>query len=94
MRGIITGRDVVLHAITIIRCWGAVTFARCLWAVLTRRSTTFLSVIYEGERYPGAPAEPPADDAISTPESPPVGRDPALKRQSEDAAHSRRGNDP
>src|ERR671930_352260 len=69
MKGVITGRDVFRHAFTIIRCWGTPTFARCLWAVLTRRTTTFLTVIYEGERGPegrggggGPPQQHPGDD--------------------------------
>jgi hypothetical protein len=76
MRGLITGRDVLRHAITIIRCWGAATFGRCLWAVVTRKSTTFLSVIYEGERYPASPGDPHAGDELTHSESPPVSRDP------------------
>jgi hypothetical protein len=45
MRGLITGRDVVLHAFTIIRLWGLPTYVRCLRATLSRRSTTFLAVV-------------------------------------------------
>ncbi len=52
MRGIITGRDVLRHSFTIIRLWGPLLYLRCLRAVLTRRSSTFLEVIHEGERYP------------------------------------------
>lgn len=75
MKGVITGRDVFRHSITIIRCWGAPTFARCLWAVLTRRTTTFLSVIYEGERYPASLLEPPHPECLTEPEGPRVSRD-------------------
>ena len=46
MRGCITGRDVVLHAFTIIRLWGLPTYLRCLRATLSRRPTTFLAVIH------------------------------------------------
>ena len=46
MRGMITGRDVVLHAFTIIRLWGLPTYVRCLRATLSRRPTTFLAVVY------------------------------------------------
>jgi hypothetical protein len=52
MKGIITGRDVIRHSITILRLWGPATYARCLYAMLTRRSVTFLEVIHEGDRYP------------------------------------------
>ena len=46
MRGLITSRDVVLHAFTIIRLWGLPTYVRCLRATLSRRPTTFLAVIH------------------------------------------------
>ena len=46
MRGLITGRDVVLHAFPIIRLWGLPTYLRCLRATLSRRPTTFLAVVY------------------------------------------------
>jgi hypothetical protein len=75
MRGLITGRDVLRHAITIVRCWGAPTFVRCLWAVLTRRATTFLSVIYEGERYPASLGDPPHHGGLITRDAPSVSRD-------------------
>jgi hypothetical protein len=75
MRGLITGRHVLRHAIIIIRCWGVPTFARCLWAVLTRRSTTFLTVIHEGERYPASLGDPPPPDAAQAPDGTPVSRD-------------------
>ena len=45
MRGTITGREVVLHAFTIIRLWGLPTYVRCLRATLSRRPTTFLAVV-------------------------------------------------
>ncbi len=46
MRGLITSRDVVLHAFTIIRLWGLPTYLRCLRATLSRRPTTFLAVVH------------------------------------------------
>ena len=46
MRGLITGRDVVLHAFTIIRFFGLPTYVRCLRATLSRRPTTFLAVVH------------------------------------------------
>jgi hypothetical protein len=52
MKGIITGRDVIRHSVTILRLWGPATYVRCLYAMLTRRSVTFLEVIHEGDRYP------------------------------------------
>ncbi len=45
MRGTITGRDVVLHPIVIIRRWGFGAYARCLRAAIARDGTTFLDVI-------------------------------------------------
>lgn len=52
MKGVITGRDVLRHSLTILRLWGVGAYARCLYAMLTRRSVTFLEVIHEGDRYP------------------------------------------
>ena len=52
MKGVITGRDVLKHSLTILRLWGFGTYCRCLYAMLTRRSVTFLEVIHEGDRYP------------------------------------------
>jgi hypothetical protein len=52
MKGIITGRDVLRHSFTILRLWGPATYLRCLYAMVTRRSVTFLEVIHEGDRYP------------------------------------------
>lgn len=54
MKGIITGRDVLRHSFTILRLWGPGTYVRCLYAMVTRRSVTFLQVIHEGDRYPMA----------------------------------------
>jgi hypothetical protein len=52
MKGIITGRDVLRHSFTILRLWGPSTYLRCLLAMMTRRSVTFLEVIHPGDRYP------------------------------------------
>ncbi len=52
MKGIITGRDVLRHSFTILRLWGPGCYVRCLRALLFHRSSTFLEVLYEGERYP------------------------------------------
>lgn len=46
MKGLITGRDVVLHTFTIIRLWGLPTYVRCLRAALSRSPTTFLAVLH------------------------------------------------
>lgn len=46
MRGAITGKDVVLHSISIVRLWGVAAYLHCLWAAVTRRPSTFLGVIY------------------------------------------------
>ncbi len=52
MQGVITGRDVIRHSLTIIRLWGPSCYLRCVRAMLARRSCTFLEVLYEGDRYP------------------------------------------
>ncbi len=52
MKGVITGRDVLVHSFTILRLWGPGCYLRCLYAMVTRRSVTFLEVIHEGDRYP------------------------------------------
>jgi hypothetical protein len=46
MRGLITGQDVIVHTVTIIRLWGLATYVRCLRAALSRRPTTFLAVVH------------------------------------------------
>ena len=48
MRGLLTGKDVVLHAFTIIRLSGLPMNLRCLRATLSRRLTTFLAVVHVG----------------------------------------------
>ena len=45
MRGLITGRDVVLHAFTIIRLWGLPTYVRCVRAIASGSPTNFLTVV-------------------------------------------------
>ncbi len=47
VQGTITGRDVIIHSLTILRLWGPGTYLRCLKAVATRRPCTFLEVLYE-----------------------------------------------
>jgi hypothetical protein len=46
MRGVITGKDVVLNSVSIVRLWGVGTYLQCLWAAITRTPSTFLGVIY------------------------------------------------
>ncbi len=52
MKGTITGRHVLRHSITIVRLWGLAAYLRCLLAMVTRRSVTFLEVIHPGDRTP------------------------------------------
>jgi hypothetical protein len=46
MRGVITGRDVLIHSVTIVRLWGPRCYLRCLRAALSSRPSTFLEVIF------------------------------------------------
>ncbi|HSN91719.1 MAG TPA: hypothetical protein VLS93_10860 [Anaeromyxobacteraceae bacterium] len=46
MKGAITGKDVVLHSLTIVRHWGVATYLACLWTAFTGRPSTFLGVLY------------------------------------------------
>ncbi len=46
MKGAITGKDVILHSVDIVRFWGLATYLSCLWAALAGRSTTFLGTLY------------------------------------------------
>ena len=48
MKGLITSKDVVSHALTIVRLWGFPTYLRCLRAGVSRRPTTFLSIVSAG----------------------------------------------
>lgn len=45
MKGTITGRDVLLHSVTIVRLWGPAFYVRCLKAIASRRPCTFLDVL-------------------------------------------------
>ena len=47
MLGVITGRDVVLHAGTIVREFGVGCLLRCLWACAFGTRTTFLAVAFK-----------------------------------------------
>ena len=45
MRGVITGKDVIRHSVTICRLWGPRCFLRCLRAALSSRPSTFLEIV-------------------------------------------------
>ena len=45
MRGVITGKDVIRHSLTIVRCFGPRCYLRCLRAALSSRPSTFLEVV-------------------------------------------------
>jgi len=47
MKGLITGKHVFRHTVTLIRLWGVPTYFRCVRAALGRKPTTFLAVIYD-----------------------------------------------
>jgi len=46
MRGVITGRDVLKHSLTIIRLWGPSCYLRCVRAALSSTPSTFLEVVF------------------------------------------------
>lgn len=52
MKGLITSKELVTHAVTIVRLWGLPTYLRCLRAVVSRRPTTFLAIVCAGARDP------------------------------------------
>jgi hypothetical protein len=45
VQGAITSRDVLLHTVTIVRLWGPAFYVRCLCAIASGRSCTFLEVL-------------------------------------------------
>ncbi len=45
MQGTITGRDVLLHSLSIVRLWGLPCYLRCLLVLASRRNSTFLEVL-------------------------------------------------
>ncbi len=47
VQGTITGRDVLRHSLTILKLWGPSCYVRCLRAIVSRRSCTFLDVLYD-----------------------------------------------
>ncbi|HVP65966.1 MAG TPA: hypothetical protein VMT17_01760 [Anaeromyxobacteraceae bacterium] len=48
MRGVITGKDVLRHSVTIIRLWGVRCYVRCVRAAMSRKPSTFLEVVMAG----------------------------------------------
>ncbi len=45
VQGSITSKDVFLHSFTILRLWGPAFYLRCVKAIASRRSCTFLEVL-------------------------------------------------
>ncbi len=45
VQGSITGKDVILHSVTILRLWGPGFYLRCLRAMASRRPCTFLEML-------------------------------------------------
>jgi hypothetical protein len=45
VRGSITGKDVLMHSLTILWLWGPGVYIRCLRAVVRREPCTFLGVV-------------------------------------------------
>jgi hypothetical protein len=45
MQGVITGKDVLMNSVTIIRLWGPRRYLRCLRAALSRNPSTFLNIV-------------------------------------------------
>jgi hypothetical protein len=45
MRGVITGRDVFKHSVTIVRHFGFRCYLRCVCAAVSSRPSTFLEVV-------------------------------------------------
>ncbi len=50
VRGTITGKDVIIHSLTILRLWGPSVYLRCLRAVVRREPCTFLGVLASAQR--------------------------------------------
>jgi len=44
--GIITTKEVLRHGATIVREFGAAAYFRCCTAIVLRRRTTFLNIIF------------------------------------------------
>jgi hypothetical protein len=48
VKGTITSRDVLLHSFTILRLWGPGFYVRCIRAIASGKSCTFLDVLASG----------------------------------------------
>jgi hypothetical protein len=46
IQGVVTTSDVLLHASLIVRSFGVHAFMQCVWAVVRRRRTTFLELMW------------------------------------------------
>ena len=46
MGGLITTKDVLKHSATIVREFGAATYLRCCFAILSGHRTTFLNIVF------------------------------------------------
>ena len=44
--GVVTGREVLLHAPTIISSFGTRTWLRCIFALTRQQPTTFLALVF------------------------------------------------
>ncbi|WP_242344058.1 hypothetical protein [Anaeromyxobacter terrae] len=47
VQGAITGKDVLVHSVTIVRLFGPIFYVRCLRAMWSGRVCTFLEVLAE-----------------------------------------------
>jgi len=45
MQGVITGKDVLRHSLTIVRSFGPAAYLRCLGALASGRRCTFLELV-------------------------------------------------
>jgi hypothetical protein len=45
VQGAITTRDILRHSLTILRLWGPACYVRCLRAIVSGRTCTFLELI-------------------------------------------------
>ena len=46
MQGVITGKDILLHSLMIVREFGPATYLRCLQALASGRPCTFLDLAW------------------------------------------------
>jgi hypothetical protein len=50
MQGVITGKDVLLHSVLIVREFGPRAYLRCIRAAFSGRRCTFLGALYDRPR--------------------------------------------